>query len=74
MNVGKTRFAEVMEFVPSRTFGRPIIERHKAKLTKTGVERRLLQFVCQELQDEYNIILTTLKTSGNILSYFPRVH
>jgi hypothetical protein len=51
MNVGKTRFAEVMEFVPSRTFRRPITERHKAMLTKTGVERRLLQFFCQEIQD-----------------------
>jgi hypothetical protein len=28
MNVGKTLFAQVMEFVPSKTFGR-IIERHK---------------------------------------------
>src|SRR5439155_27368200 len=28
MNVGKTLFAQVMEFVPWRTFGR-IIERHK---------------------------------------------
>lgn len=51
MNVGKTRFAEMMEFVPSRTFRRPITERHKAMLTKTGVERRLLQFFCQEIQD-----------------------
>ena len=28
MNVGKTLFAQVMEFVPWRTFGR-IVERHK---------------------------------------------
>lgn len=28
MNVGKTLFAQVMEFVPWKTFGR-IIERHK---------------------------------------------
>jgi hypothetical protein len=29
MNVGKTLFAQVMEFVPWKTFGR-IVERHKA--------------------------------------------
>ena len=30
MNVGKTLFAQVMEFVPWKTFGR-IVERHKGR-------------------------------------------
>jgi hypothetical protein len=39
MNVGKTLFAQVMEFVPWKTFGR-IIERHRGDARVRTLGRR----------------------------------
>ena len=43
MNVGKTLFAQVMEFVPWKTFGR-IIERHKGDAGATTIDLCLSLF------------------------------
>ena len=51
MNVGKTLFAQVMEFVPWKTFGR-VIERHKVnadaaalKIVAHSIRHLVAQFV-----------------------------
>lgn len=45
MNVGKTLFAQVMEFVPWKTFGR-IIERHQGAFFVTRPRQAWMRGAC----------------------------
>jgi hypothetical protein len=74
MNVGKTLFAQVMEFVPWKTFGR-IIERHHGD---TGVRTlgcadlfRVMAFAQLTWRESLRDIEVCLAANQGKLSYLP---